>query len=139
MKFFAHFIVILALIGAGISPACAFTSGEKNATVIDGITYIEICSGNDIIRIAIDAQGNRTTEKIDSSNSDDQPTHSAAFDECSFCFAQSHLKLSSVASQKTTAPYVRIRGGVLYGHDGQAYSYPISTGHGVRAPPSTLS
>ena len=139
MKFFAHFIVILALLSTGISPACALTSSDKNTTIIDGITYIEICRGNEIIRIAIDSHSNHTTKKIDFSNSDKQPTHGAIFDECSFCFAQSHLKLASVTPQKITTKYVRINGGILYGHDGRAYSSSTSTGHSVRAPPATLS
>lgn len=73
MRPFVHFLVVCALILAGISPACAFISGQT--------TIMEICTAQGVKQITINdpAPADTTHDK-------------KSGDDCMFCFAQAHGK-----------------------------------------------
>lgn len=65
--------MILALVTAGVSPACAFISGK--------MTMIEICGVDGMMKIAVPAD-----------EAPDQPaSHDGGYD-CGFCIAQTSVK-----------------------------------------------
>lgn len=69
-----HLVIILALLSAGISPACAFVSGK--------MTLIEICSAEGLVTISIPADDAKGQTDID---------HKRSYD-CGFCLMQSSSK-----------------------------------------------
>ncbi len=75
MKNFLHILVLISFVLAGISPACKFISGEMK--------QVEICSYD----------GMKTITVADQKAPDDKHEHKKS-DDCGFCFAQSHLKLT---------------------------------------------
>ena len=88
MKIFLHLTVIMAIVTAGISPACAFINGQTS--------MIELCSPNGDTRFvevsaamdpfAVPAPAHEKHHAQDN------------MDDCAFCFAQSHGKSFSVNS-----------------------------------------
>lgn len=75
-KFFLNLVLMLAFIGAGISPACKFISGEM----------VEICGPNGVEMVRL--------------NADELPPtapdhHKQVSEQCAFCFAGSHIKTAA--------------------------------------------
>lgn len=86
-KFLLNLIIMLAFIGAGISPACKFISGEM----------VEICGPNGIEMVRLNA-GDLPP---------DAPDHDTAkTDQCAFCFTGSQIKGMEVASLVVQVPDV---------------------------------
>lgn len=84
-RFLLNLFVLLAFIGAGISPACKFISG--------GI--VEICGPNGIETVLLSDDGQPL----------ETPAHDTAkADQCAFCFTGSQIKAMSVASVEVMAP-----------------------------------
>lgn len=81
---FVLFMMIIALITMGISPACKFISGGEN--------FIEICTADGFERLAINTDQNPASDQKDGGNAHkDMP--------CMFCFAAHTGKASqSLAS-----------------------------------------
>jgi len=82
MKFFMGLTLVLAIVTAGISPACAFIGGKTS--------LIELCSPNgDIRKVEVPADmdpfADHAPQKKDHHALDN-------LDDCTFCFAQSHAK-----------------------------------------------
>ena len=75
-KFLLNLIIMLAFIGAGISPACKFISGQM----------VEICGPNGVETVRLDA---------DQLPPDVPDHHKQASEQCAFCFAGSHIKTVS--------------------------------------------
>lgn len=75
-KFLLNLVIMLAFIGAGISPACKFISGQM----------VEICgpNGMETVRLNADQLPPEAPEQ-----------HKASADQCAFCFAGSHIKTVS--------------------------------------------
>ena len=69
-------MIMLAFIGAGISPACKFISGQM----------VEICGPNGVETVRLDA---------DQLPSEAPENHKVASEQCAFCFAGSHIKTVS--------------------------------------------
>lgn len=69
---------MLAFIGAGISPACKFISGEM----------VEICGPNGVEMVRLSA------DQLPSEAPEHQKT---ASENCAFCFAGAHIKTVSAA------------------------------------------
>lgn len=83
--FLLNLLVLLAFIGAGISPACKFMSGEM----------VEICGPNGIELVQLNA----------SDLPPDAPEHDPSqSDQCAFCFTGSQIKVMAVASLVIEAP-----------------------------------
>lgn len=85
-KFLFNLIIMLAFIGAGISPACKFISGEM----------IEICGPNGIEMVRLNAN--------DLPPDAPQEHDTAKTDQCAFCFTGSQIKVMEVASVVVQAP-----------------------------------
>lgn len=101
MKFFIQFFVIIALITAGISPACAFINGSKN--------WIEICSADgDIKRIQVSENETPIPGSGDKS-------HNISLDECAFCmshaFSKGALLNNSSWANIKPASYLKVSNG----------------------------
>ena len=72
-KFLLNLIVMLAFIGAGISPACKFISGQT----------VEICGPNGVETVRLDTS--QLPPKA--------PEHEKhAGEQCAFCFTGAHIK-----------------------------------------------
>lgn len=71
-KFLLNFIMMLAFIGAGISPACKFVSGQM----------VEICGPNGIEIVRLN------TDQLPPGTQD----HKSLDEQCAFCFAGAHIK-----------------------------------------------
>ena len=116
-------LVICALVTALISPACMFVSGQGATNMI------EICSalGDQVTWVAVSEDGAPTK----------QNKRSKAQTECSFCFAQGHIK--PALAQTLTMPlhahaqYVRISAGMI------APPRIASAVYQSRAPPYVLA
>ena len=78
---------ILAFILVGISPACAFISGESS--------FMEICTSNGIERIAVN-------DSFDPSAPTPDQNH-AEKPDCAFCFTQTHQKTFQTATLEIPA------------------------------------
>jgi hypothetical protein len=75
IKTFISLLIVAAFLSAGISPACAFISGQTS--------LIEICNEvGEIETIAINAEG----EKVP------QQKHAHQDQDCTFCFSAAHAK-----------------------------------------------
>lgn len=76
--------MMLAFIGAGISPACKFISGQM----------IEICGPNGVetVRLAADELP------------PEQQKHSSAEEQCAFCFTGSHIKTAAAPALTIAVP-----------------------------------
>lgn len=104
MKFFIHFFVILALVTAGISPACAFIGGQKG--------WIEICASDGTvqkIRVSEDFLPVSQDEQVPSGG------HESAMDDCAFCFLSANGKSLITSTLITSKPalggYLKIGAG----------------------------
>lgn len=107
MKIFLHLTLIMAIVTAGISPACAFINGETST--------IELCSPNGDVRVVeVPAEMDPFAEPAPA-----QDKHSAQdnMDDCTFCFAKTHAKsLSAVSSIKISfvlPRYLAVGGGTF--------------------------
>jgi hypothetical protein len=133
MKFFIHIAMMFAILTAGVSPACAFMSGDMdtNRTVtIDGAMYIEICRGLDVVRIAIDDNGN---EIIGSQHQ--VPHDQALADMCGFCLAQTTMKADLIPEPQILAPDMAIVAAGAFVSEHAAYKASSSLANASRAPP----
>ena len=85
-RIFLNVLMILAFIGAGISPACKFISGQT--------TWMEICgvAGMEKIRVAADQAPI------------DVPDHKEEKSDCAFCFFGTNIKPHAVALMSIPAP-----------------------------------
>lgn len=81
-KRFFHALLILAVISATISPACAFISGQN-------ATWVEICSG-------ISSKLVKTDEKRETAPD-------VTSDSCSFCFHNAHMSSLETDRQELIA------------------------------------
>ena len=78
MKFYLGLTLIIAIVTAGVSPACAFMAGGK--------TMIELCSANgDIRTVEVPAAMDPFAEQIPQQN---ERIAIDNLDDCAFCFAQ---------------------------------------------------
>jgi len=77
-----HVFFLLAFVTTGISPACAFVSGQSQV--------IEICTADGLLQIIDLAESQNEQQK--------RPAHSQKTQDCGFCFAQSHLTKSDFAA-----------------------------------------
>ncbi len=84
-KFLLNLIMMLAFIGAGISPACKFISGE----------LVEICGPNGIETVRLAA---------DEIPPDAPDHHKSASEQCAFCFTGSHIKTMGAQAATVEAP-----------------------------------
>ena len=87
MRLYINILATLAFILVGISPACAFISGES--------AFMEICTANGIERVAVN-------EDMDPSAPDQDQDH-AQKPDCGFCFTQTHQKTFQTASLDLSA------------------------------------
>ncbi len=115
---FTHILMVVALVFASVSPACAFVSGKN-------ISVIEICSEFGVKSITVDENG-----KLVQGGHDKQMKKS----DCAFCFAQSHGKTLAAAG------FPFIYGSVIRENLGVSLSNPDITHQAhlyiARAPPS---
>jgi hypothetical protein len=77
---FLHFLLILAFITTGISPACKFISGQTDLQA----SFIEICTAQGIKMMSVPGD--------DGQSRPDQSGDHKKSDQCSFCFASAHSK-----------------------------------------------
>lgn len=81
MRIYLHFLVAIALILSGVSPACDFIAGKKSV--------IEICTSDGFIKtieVAADM------DPFSDSQQNDHQKSSHTKKQCEFCFAQDHQK-----------------------------------------------
>lgn len=80
MKFFLQCLVVLAIVTAGISPACAFVGGKTS--------WIEICGADgNVHKIEVSAD-------LDPTAQDDSPVlHNDQQESCGFCLLHANGKL----------------------------------------------
>lgn len=86
-KFLLNLIIMLAFIGAGISPACKFISGQM----------VEICGPNGVETVRLDA---------DQLPPEAPSHHKEASEQCAFCFAGLHIKTVSAPPLTVKIPNV---------------------------------
>lgn len=136
MKFAVHIVMVLAILTVGISPACAFISGAANGQSAGGIvtigdvTYIEICRGLDVVRIALDENGNEIE------GSEERISHDQAISEmCGFCFAQTMMKADLLPVPNVSAPGMIATGLGAFVSEQAAFKAHFSIANASRAPP----
>lgn len=76
---YIHGLFILALILAGVSPACKFISGQYE--------FMEICGFDGMKTVAVEK----------TQNTGDAPSHDYAQDDCAFCFSHANVKIAVAA------------------------------------------
>lgn len=85
-QIYIHALVILAVVMAGISPACAFISGNSSV--------IQICAPDGSVQnIEVDASFDPFAEKMPLSE------HLEAMEQCSYCFNMDHAKAYDFSQQ----------------------------------------
>jgi len=83
---YIHALVIVSIIMVGISPACAFFSGQ--------VSFIQICAADGTLQsIAVDEALDPFAEKMPITD------HLEAMEQCSYCFAMDHHKYGEAQSQ----------------------------------------
>ncbi len=102
MKIFIQIAVILAIVTAGISPACAFVSGKTS--------WIEICGADGgVHKIAVSADLDPLAQGSDDAR------HDTAQDQCGFCLTHANgktIKPVSITISKPLAPsYIAVSAG----------------------------
>lgn len=118
-KIYIHVLVVFAIIGAGISPACAFISGN--------MAFIEICAADGSIqRVEVDAAFDPFAE----GSQDSGPIsteHLEAMEKCPFCFSASHQKYGVVRSADfvflPSPAYIRVGAGSFVPASYRAYDF----------------
>jgi len=107
MKIFLHLTLIMAIVTAGISPACAFIGGQKS--------MIELCSPDGDVRLvevpaAMDPFAGSVSRQEDHHAQDNM-------DECTFCLAKTQGKSIKAADLATLlilpARYLAVGGGTF--------------------------
>jgi hypothetical protein len=83
MKIFLHLTLMMAIITAGISPACAFINGQTS--------MMELCSPDGDVRLvevpaAMDPFADNAPTPADDHHAQDN------MDDCTFCFAKTQSK-----------------------------------------------
>lgn len=101
MKFLTQLLVVLALITAGISPACAFVSTGK--------AMMEICASDGSVKKVAIPEGfeDLLPADADTSSADNEQDHAkimAALDDCAFCIFQLSGKAFSYDVVSVIAP-----------------------------------
>ena len=89
MKIFLHLTLIMAIVTAGISPACAVINGETST--------IELCSPNGDVRV-VEVPAEMDPFAKDAPQPQDDHHAQDNMDDCTFCFAKTHAKSLSAAS-----------------------------------------
>lgn len=108
MKIFLHLALILAIVKAGISPACAFINGQTS--------MIELCSPDGSVRtVEVPAEMDPFAQDVPRSSDDRHAQDN--MDDCTFCFAKTQSKALK-AVNAYTAPlllpsYLAIGGGTF--------------------------
>lgn len=117
-KFLLNLIIMLAFIGAGISPACKFISGQM----------VEICGPNGVETVRLNAD----------QLPPESPEHDKeASEQCAFCFSGSHIKTVSVPPITIKIPNVTHIAAEQAIASAQAYSLYRSAVL-PRGPPTTV-
>ena len=87
LRCFTFVLVILAIVSAGVSPACAFVSG--------GTSFIQICGADgEIQKVEVDAALDPFADEAP------MPLEDAleSFEQCPFCFATSSQKYTQAGN-----------------------------------------
>lgn len=85
-RIFLNVFIMLAIIGAGISPACKFISGQQ--------TWLEICGADGIKKVLLSA---------DETPDAPQEEHANA-DPCAFCLTHASVKVIGTKAAVMPAP-----------------------------------
>lgn len=90
-NFYIHALVIVSIILVGVSPACAFISGNSS--------FIQICAADGSIQsVEVDAALDPFAEPMPISE------HLEAMEQCAFCFSMDHQKYSEAYSHVIVMP-----------------------------------
>ena len=88
-KFYIHALIIVSIVMVGISPACAFISGESS---------IEICAPDGTLQtIEVDKAFDPFAEIPSIAD------HLEAMEQCSYCFSFDHVKAFALQGQQFDA------------------------------------
>ena len=85
-RIWLNIFIMLAVVSAGISPACKFISGQQ--------TWLEICGAEGIKKILI------ASDEVP----DDQHQEHANADPCAFCLTHASVKVMGVKTAGVPAP-----------------------------------
>lgn len=108
MKIFLHLTLIMAIVTAGISPACAFINGQTS--------MIELCSPDGDVRVvevpaALDPFADHAPSPAGDHHAQDN------MDDCVFCFAKTQskaLKAANASAMPLLLPrYLAVGGGTF--------------------------
>lgn len=122
MKFFIHLLIVMAIVSAGVSPACAFMGNKKG--------WIEICAADGSVK-KIQVSEDFLPDVPEVPNSSHEQTF--LMDDCSFCFMSSNVKAvgaeNILALKSLSSSYIKVGGGLFIpaSQDLKAFS--------ARAPP----
>lgn len=90
-KFFVHLLLVLALVSAGISPACKFIAGQYDV--------LEICGAHGAKTVLVPASQS-PVQKQDNTDHHKQ--------DCAFCFASGHVKAATATPVVYLSPLENI-------------------------------
>lgn len=88
---FLNLFIMLAIIGAGISPACKFISGQQ--------TWMEICGAEGIKKVLVASE--------DIPDAPEQQDH-AQSEPCAFCLTHSSVKVTAAAETRIVLPSLQL-------------------------------
>lgn len=117
------FLVILALVSAGISPACAFISGKTS--------LIEICTADGIVKTVAVTEDGRQVSPLDHEGD------KAKKSDCAFCINAAAAKSAPAGDALVIAPGAPAPGPVQILADALA-SMPVKSFHATGPPVSFL-
>lgn len=116
---FMQLLMILALVTAGVSPACAFISGK--------MTMIEICGADGMMKVAVPA---------DKAPGHDADQHDRMYD-CGFCIA--HASGKALTTPETAIIDFAFVYGEAFAVHAASFIVPVLDGRlPVRGPPVLL-
>jgi len=101
MKFLTQLLVILAMITAGISPACAFVGVDK--------AMMEICASDGTVKLIaipdgyVDLLPASADAQTESSQNSDDTSQMSSLDTCPFCIFQAGAKTFAFVNEPITA------------------------------------
>lgn len=117
---FLNFFIMLAIIGAGISPACKFISGQQ--------TWLEICGADGIKKVLI------ASEDVPESPHDQ--SHASA-EPCAFCLTHSSVKVTAAEKAIVIVPPLNLSAVEIEQSEG-VHAFALYQNTFARGPPVLL-
>ena len=129
MQFFIRLALILALVSASVSPACAFIAGKQQPV------YIEICAADGSLqKVAVPAAFKALAEP----DQHNQHPYQTLTDICDFCILHASLHQAINAAEPAIFIAVADAGVHFYSNQSSVRARPELAALSARAPPLPL-